>query len=49
MGSPKIPTPSQVGQLRAAAAIAPPRTIRLNAQKAVELVLPPEGVALIEA
>jgi xylan 1,4-beta-xylosidase len=48
MGSPPSPTPAQLAKLRAAAEIAPPVLHRLDTAATVSLVLPPEGVALIE-
>jgi xylan 1,4-beta-xylosidase len=48
MGSPKLPTPAQMAQLRRAAEIAPPVTMRLDASGGLALQLPPEGVALLE-
>ncbi|MFC0205791.1 GH39 family glycosyl hydrolase [Novosphingobium soli] len=48
MGSPQYLKPEQVAQLRAAADIAPPVRMRLDARSTLSLELPPEGVALIE-
>ncbi len=48
MGSPRLPTLAQIDQLRRAADIAPPTTLRLDAAGALALELPPEGVALLE-
>lgn len=48
MGSPQLPTMAQIAALRSAAQIAPPVSMRLDANAALSLVLPPEGVALIE-
>lgn len=47
MGSPQYPTMAQVAQLRKAAELAPPVTMRLNAASALTMVLPPEGLALV--
>lgn len=49
MGSPKIPTPQQTALLRRAAAIAAPTVMRLDSRQTLQLDLPPEGIALIEA
>ena len=48
MGSPRLPTLAQIDQLRRAADIAPPMTMRLDRSGALSLTLPPEGVALVE-
>lgn len=48
MGSPRLPTTAQIAQLRRAAEIAPPQTLRLGEGGRLSLDLPPEGVALIE-
>lgn len=48
MGSPQYPSVAQLAELRRAADIAAPTTMRLGAGGALSLDLPPEGVALIE-
>jgi xylan 1,4-beta-xylosidase len=48
MGSPKLPTEVQIAALRRASQIPPARTMQLDGQARLSLVLPPEGVALIE-
>ena len=48
MGSPKNPSRAQIAELRRAADIAPPIVMRLDDGGALSLVLPPEGVALVE-
>jgi len=49
MGSPRLPTMAQIDTLRHAAEIAPPITRRLDNSRSLTLMLPPEGVAFIEA
>ena len=48
LGSPRYPTRAQENQIRAAAELAPPTTLRIGAGGALALDLPPEGVALLE-
>ena len=48
MGSPPLPTLAQIAALRQASQVAPSVAMRLDAKAGLSLVLPPEGVALIE-
>jgi xylan 1,4-beta-xylosidase len=48
MGSPKLPTLAQIDSLRRAAEIAPAIKSRIDASRSLTVMLPPEGVALIE-
>ncbi|WP_230461494.1 GH39 family glycosyl hydrolase [Sphingobium sp. CAP-1] len=48
LGSPQYPTREQTDQIRKAAEIAPPETVRLDRSGTIAVDLPPEGVALIE-
>lgn len=49
IGSPKLPTSQQIAFLRAAAELPASIVVRLDANRQLQLDLPPEGVALIEA
>jgi xylan 1,4-beta-xylosidase len=48
MGSPQYPSEAQLAELRRAAEVAPPVTMRLGESGRLSLDLPPEGVALVE-
>jgi len=48
MGRPQYPTRTQLAELRTAAEIAAPVTIKLDARGSLTLELPPEGIALLE-
>jgi xylan 1,4-beta-xylosidase len=48
MGSPQYLKPDQIERLRQRAEIPPPTVLKLDREAALTLLLPPEGVALIE-
>lgn len=48
MGSPKYPSAAQIAELRSAAELPPPEQRTLAADQELSLVLPPDGIALIE-
>lgn len=48
IGSPAYPTVDQIAELRRKSQLAPSEPVSLNAQKQIEIAVPPNGVALIE-
>lgn len=48
MDSPAYPTVDQIAALKRKSELAPPESVSLNAQKQIEIAVPPNGVALIE-